>query len=177
VSTARGPLGPPVRASARTLLAGRIFDLVSVQLTLPSGIEQDLWVVEHPGAVAVAALTEAGEMLLVRQYRHAAGEVLVEVPAGRLEPGESPLDAARRELAEETGHRAEHWRALRTFLPAPGFCSERIHLFEARGLSPAAAAPDPDEDLEVLRLPPERVLETTQDAKTLVAAALLLLGR
>lgn len=172
-----GPLGQPTRQRSEVLLRGRIFDIVSTRLTLPSGIEQDLLVVEHPGAVAIAALTEEGEMLLVRQYRHAAREVLLEIPAGRLEAGETPLEAARRELAEETGHSATDWRQRPPFLPAPGFCSERIFLFEARGLTPVPAHPDPDEDIEVTSLPPERVLETSTDGKTLLAAALLLLGR
>jgi len=170
-------LGPPVRETSEVLLQGKIFDLVASRLTLPSGVEQDLWVVQHPGAVAIAAVTDAGEMLLVRQYRHAARELLVEVPAGRLEPGESPRAAAERELAEETGHGAAQWRELAAFLPAPGFCSERIVLFEARGLRAVPATPDADEDLEILRLPPRRVLENARDAKTLLAAALLLLGR
>jgi ADP-ribose pyrophosphatase len=171
------PLGPPLRQEERRLLSGRIFDVVAARLTLPSGIEQELWVVEHPGAVAIAAVTEAGELLLVRQYRHAARTVTLEIPAGRLEPGESPLAAARRELAEETGRSARSWRSLSTFLPAPGFCSERIHLFEARELEPCASEPDADEDLEVVSLAPERVLEETGDGKSLLAAALLLLGR
>ena len=152
--------GLPVRERAEVLLRGRIFDLVFAELTLPSGVEQELWIVEHPGAVAIAPVTEAGELVLVRQYRHAAREVLVEIPAGRLERGEARFEAARRELAEETGTRARHWRELAAFLPAPGFCSERIVLFEARGLEAIAdrdaPRPDADEDLEVLRLPPEQ---------------------
>ena len=171
------PLGVPLTSSARVVLRGSIFDVVSTQLRLPSGVEQDLLVVEHPGAVAIAPVTAAGELVLVRQYRHAAREVLLELPAGRLEPGEAPLDAARRELAEETGHRAARWRDLATFLTAPGFCSERIHLFEARELERVPQSLDPDEDLEVVILPPERVLELARDAKTLLAASWLLLGR
>jgi ADP-ribose pyrophosphatase len=170
-------LGPPLRLEEERLLHGRIFDVVAARLTLPSGIAQDLWVVEHPGAVAIAALTAAGELLLVRQYRHAARAVTLELPAGRLEPGESPLAAAQRELAEETGHGAGAWRVLTTFLPAPGFCSERIHLFEARELTRVPAHPDADEDLEVVSLSPERVLAETSDGKSLLAAALLLLRR
>jgi ADP-ribose pyrophosphatase len=175
---ARGrPLGAPSSSTERALLHGSIFDVVSAQVTLPSGVRQDLLVVEHPGAVAIAAVTEAGELVLVRQYRHAAREVLLELPAGRLEPGETPLAAAQRELAEETGNRAGRWRALSTFLTAPGFCSERIHLFEARELNTVPRNLDPDEDLEVVTLPPEQVLEVARDAKTLLAASWLLLGR
>lgn len=174
--------GHPLRERSEVLLRGRIFDVVATELTLPSGVAQSLWVVEHPGAVAIAPVTDAGELVLVRQYRHAARQVLLEIPAGRLERDETPLAAARRELEEETGMRAGSWRELVTFLPAPGFCSERIVLFEARGLESSAhradaARPDADEDLEVLSLPPERVLELARDGKTLLAAALLLLQR
>lgn len=172
-----GPLGRPRIERTETLLSGRVFDVVRTQLTLPSGVAQDLLVVEHPGAVAIAALDERGELLLVRQYRHAARDWLLEIPAGRLERGETPLAAAQRELAEETGHRARRWRELATFLPAPGFCSERIHLFEARELEPGPAQPDADEELELTSLAPERVLELACDGKTLLAAALLVLGR
>jgi ADP-ribose pyrophosphatase len=174
-----GPPAPglPLRSESRVVLRGAIFDVVSAQVTLPSGIEQDLLVVEHPGAVAIAAVTDSGELVLVRQYRHAAREVLLELPAGRLERGEEPLAAARRELAEETGRSARRWRALATFLPAPGFCSERIHLFEARGLKPVPQRLDPDEDLEVVLLAPEQVLAQARDAKTLLAASWLIMGR
>ena len=95
--------GRPVEQRSQVLLRGRVFDVVATQLTLPSGVRQDLWVVEHPGAVAISAIDERGELLLVRQYRHAARDLLLEIPAGRLEPGETPLEAARRELREETG--------------------------------------------------------------------------
>ena len=167
-----------MRERSEVLLRGKIFDVVAAELTLPSGIEQKLWVVEHPGAVAIAPVTAAGELVLVRQYRHAAREVLIEIPAGRLEPGEAPLVAAQRELAEETGLQASEWRERYAFLPAPGFCSERVFLFEARGLSAqTGAVPDADEDLEVVTLSPQRVLEVARDAKTLLAAALLLLDR
>lgn len=167
--------GLPVQVESRTLLEGRVFDVVASQLTLPSGIRQDLWTIEHPGAVAIAAVQENGELVLVRQYRHAAKECLVELPAGRLQRGEEPLVAAQRELAEETGLTALDWRPLTSFYPAPGFASERMHVFEARGLVRGERALDPDEDLEVLTMAPARVLATVRDGKTLLVAALLLL--
>ena len=156
---------------------GPIFSVVREHIRLPSGLEQDLEIVEHDGAVAVAALTAEGSMVLVRQYRHAVGRSLLEVPAGRLEPGEDPAAAAHRELEEETGLKAGSLTLLREFFPAPGFCSEHMTLFLARDLSPAGAgrlSPDADEELEVLELPPAEVLCRSLDAKTLVAAALLM---
>lgn len=159
----------PVHEEAEVLVHGPIFDLVSARLQLSSGRRQELLIVEHPGAVAIVAWLEDGRVLLVRQYRHAARRHLIEVPAGRIEPGETPLAAARRELEEETGMRAREWRELTTFLPAPGFCSERITLFEARELEPGLADPDEDEELELLRLLPSEVLQRTPDGKTLLA--------
>jgi len=168
--------GLPREQRSQVLLRGRVFDVVATQLTLPSGVRQDLWVVEHPGAVAISAVDENGELLLVRQYRHAARDLLLEIPAGRLEPGEAPLAAAQRELLEETGHRARAWRELYTFYPAPGVTSERIFLFEARELEAGPARPDADEELELVRMRPEEILRVARDGKTLLAALLELRG-
>ena len=156
--------------------AGAIFEVVRERVRLASGLEQVLEFVRHDGAVAIAARGDDGRMILVRQYRHATGEVLLEVPAGRLEPGEQPLEAAQRELEEETGYRAARWRELARFYAAPGFCSERLVLFLAEGLErcgPARRAADHDEELEVVELPPARVLTLARDAKTLLAALLV----
>jgi 8-oxo-dGTP pyrophosphatase MutT (NUDIX family) len=161
----------------RELCRTRIFSVHQERVVLPSGLEQDLAVVRHGGAVAVAAIGADGRLLVVRQYRHAVGDWLDEVVAGRLEAGEEPLTAARRELEEEAGLRAEHWREVATFFPAPGFCSERMTLFVATDLRPAGPdrrAPDDDEEIEVAWRRPQDVLDTAQDAKTLVAAAFVL---
>jgi len=160
-----------------TLLRGRIFDVVDESVRLPSGLRQDVLIVDHPGAVCIAPLLATGELLLVRQYRHAAGDWLVEVPAGRLELGESPRAAAERELEEETGHRAGRLELLFEFYAAPGFCSERMSLFLARDLAPldSARAADDDEELELVRARPEELLAgRAADAKTLLAAAVIL---
>jgi ADP-ribose pyrophosphatase len=163
---------------SKTIFEGRIFDLVRESVRLPSGLVQELVVVDHPGAVAIAAVDERGELLIVRQYRHSIGDWLHEIPAGRLEPGEDPLRAARRELEEETRHRARSWELLREFHPAPGFCSETITLFLARDLeeiTDGALAADDDEEIEVVRMSPRAIIEgAIRDAKTLVAAAMLL---
>lgn len=163
--------------STRIVHQGRIFDVVRERLRLPSGLEQELEVVVHSGAVAVAALDARGRLALVRQYRHPAGDWLLEVPAGRVEVGEDRLVAAQRELEEETGLRAQSWSLLREFFAAPGFCSERLSLYLAEQLESVREgrrAHDHDEELELEFRTPEELLREAQDAKTLIAAALLL---
>ena len=162
---------------SETAFEGQIFDVLVESLRLPSGLRQDVAIVEHGGAVCVAPRLENGKLLVVRQYRHSAGDWLLELPAGRLESGEEPLAAVRRELEEETGHRAAEWRLLHEFLPAPGFCSERIWLFLADGLSAVPGGgldADEDEEIELVELTPAELLDgRCRDAQTLLAAALL----
>lgn len=169
---------PDVRLlESETLFSGRIFELRRERVRLPSGLEQDLSIVDHPGAVAIAAELEDGRLILVRQYRHAVGEWLLELPAGRLERDESPLVAAQRELEEETGARARHWTRLAEFYAAPGFCSERMIVFHARDIEwmKGGGRPhDQDEELELeLRTPAELCASPPPDAKTWLAACLL----
>lgn len=134
----------------------------------------------HPGAATIVAITSDRQLLLVRQYRHAAGETLLELPAGKLDrqpdgSTEDRLIAAQRELTEETGYRAASWRELGTFFTAPGFASELMTIFLATGLSPDPAfkGPDPDERLELEMVPFDEALARAQrgelrDAKTLL---------
>jgi ADP-ribose pyrophosphatase len=142
-------------------------------------------VVLHPGAVTVVAVLPDRRLLLVRQYRHASGEVLLELPAGTLdimEDGsvEEPLKAGKRELTEETGHHARTWRKIAEFFTAPGFASELMHLYVATGVTPDPAfrGPDEDERLEVEILPFEKALSMAEkgeirDAKTLIGLYLV----
>lgn len=138
-------------------------------------------VVGHPGAVAVLALDDDGRLLLVRQWRVPAGRAMLEIPAGTLDVRdgitEDPDVAARRELEEETGHRADRWRRLASFWTAPGFATELMHLYLATGIAGAAAddrlAPDEDERLELRHVTPGEALglvETGEiaDAKTIL---------
>jgi ADP-ribose pyrophosphatase len=165
---------PDVRlTSSERVVAGRVFDVVHERVVLPSGLIQELDVVEHPGAVAIAPVLDDGRIVLVRQYRHAIGRWFVEIPAGRLERGEDPEATARRELEEETGYRCAALEPLGELFPAPGFCSEKIHLFAARGLVEVASgrAPmDADEEFELLRLPLESAIAAVAtDAKSWIA--------
>ncbi len=124
-------------------------DLGLEEVALPGGRSLTLEVVRHPGGAAAAAVDEAGRVCLLRQYRHAAGGWLWEIPAGKLDPGEPPLATARRELEEEAGVRAGSWEPLGSLVTAPGFCDEVIHLFLARDLEPVPARPEAHEVLEV----------------------------
>ncbi|HZP41721.1 MAG TPA: NUDIX hydrolase [Candidatus Binatia bacterium] len=119
---------------ARQIYKGRIVDLRIERVTLPNGTSVDLELMHHAGASAVAAVDDAGRVTLIRQYRHAAGGWVWELPAGVLDPGEAPEACARRELEEETGLVAERLERLSTIFTTPGFCDERIHLFLAQGL-------------------------------------------
>jgi ADP-ribose pyrophosphatase len=130
--------------------------------------------VNHPGAVVVLALTDAGEVILIRNRRFAVGEVLWEVPAGTLEPGEPPLNAAGRELLEETGYLAKKLRPLCTFYPSPGVMSEKMHVFVATELVARKQALEEGEEIEVAIVPMKRAMEMIQsgqihDGKTMTA--------
>jgi len=142
------------------------------EVAFPSGRRTLVEIVEHPGAAAMVALTPDRQVLLVRQFRHAVAAELLEVPAGTLEPGETPLACARRELAEEVGRAADRWDRLISFYPSPGVLSEELHVFLAEDLRPAAEAGE-EEDLRVESLPLEeayRLIESGEirDAKTII---------
>ena len=134
-------------------------------------------IVEHPGAVAIVAW-DGERLAMLRQWRHATGEVLLEIPAGTLEPDEAPLSTAQRELAEEAGLAASQWEAGPQFFTAPGFCDERMHLYLATGLSEASADTDADELLEPDWLTLADALAAVddgriRDAKTIVGVSWL----
>jgi len=141
-----------VLASER-IYEGRLINLRVDQIRTAAGVESVREIVEHPGAIALIALDEAGRVLLVKQYRHAVRAVTLEIPAGVLEPGEEPAAAAQRELREETGYRAERLERLGGIHTAPGFSTEYIHFFLATRLVPDRLAMDDDEVIDLLRLP------------------------
>jgi len=133
--------------------------LESEEVTLPNGRRMRLDIIRHPGASAIVPFLDDEEVLLIQQYRHAAGGTIWEVPAGKLDPGEHPEDCARRELEEETGYRAGSLVALGSILTTPGFTDERIHLFEASDLEPSLQQLDGDEVIELVPMPLSAALE------------------
>jgi ADP-ribose pyrophosphatase len=167
------------KISSERVYTGRVISLDVDTVTFPNGTTGTLEIIRHSGASAVVPfLSEptGGDptVLLLRQYRYAAGGYLLEVPAGRLEPGEEPAACAARELREETGCTAESISHLTSILTTPGFTDERIHLFMATGLTRGAAKTEDDEFIEVETLPLSRALSLVEtgeisDAKTALA--------
>ncbi len=168
----------PRLASAR-VYSGRVLNLDVDRVRFPDGSEGELEMVRHSGASAVVPFMsdpqgDDPQLLLIRQYRYAAERYLYEIPAGRLDPGESPLECAVRELLEETGCTAARVEPLITMYTTPGFTDERIHLFMASGLSLGESRREPDEFIEVVTYPLSEVLQMIErgeimDGKTLVA--------
>lgn len=138
---------------------GKIVTLRVDDALLPNGKPAKREVIAHPGGVTIAALTEANELLFVRQFRYPYGEVLLEIPAGKLEPGEDPLEAGKRELKEETGASAEKYISLGVQYPSPGYCGEVLHLYLATGLSFGESQPDEDEFLCVEKIPLDKAVD------------------
>ena len=154
---------------------GRFLDVRSARVELPNGRVTGRDLVRHPGASAVVALTESGKIVLVRQYRTAIDRVTVEIPAGKLDPGEDPLECAKRELHEETGFSANRIQYLTTIATTPGFCDEVIHIYMATGLTFDGANPDDDEFVNVDLVPLSELIDAVldgkiEDAKTVVGA-------
>ena len=159
--------------NSRTIFRGRVVELKVEQVVEPGGIQTTREVVCHPGSVVVIPRLPDGRVILVRQYRHAVGESLWELVAGGMEPGETPRQSARRELAEETGCRARVFKTLLEFYPSPGILSEKMHLVEARDLRLSKAQPDTDERIELGLFTVKELMNMArsneiQDAKTLV---------
>ena len=156
---------------SRTLFEGHIVKLTLDRARLPDGTLVDREVVYHPGGVAILALDEGENVALVRQYRYPMRQLLLELPAGKLDPGEDPRLAAARELSEETGLEAAEWTDLGEILASPGFCTERLHMYLARGLTHREQHLDKDEFLDVVTVPFRQLVDqvmdgTITDAKT-----------
>lgn len=141
------------------LYNGKIISLHRDIALLPDGTRHVREVVRHPGGVCIAALTDREELLFVRQFRYPYGKVVLELPAGKLNPGEDPLESGKRELREETGAQAAEYVSLGELYPSPGYTDEIIHLYEARGLTFVGQQLDEDEFLEVERIPLRKAVE------------------
>jgi ADP-ribose pyrophosphatase len=158
----------------RAVKRGFRVEPVTERVELPNGTLLELDLVRHPGAAAVVPFVSERDVLLIRQYRHAAGGMLLEVPAGKLDPGEAPEACAARELAEEAGQRPGRLVRTGAIWTTPGFCDERIELFAAFDLVPVPRSPDDDELIEVLRMPLDEALALVwsgelSDAKSALA--------
>lgn len=145
--------------SSERVYEGRIINLRVDSVQFPDGSTGKREVVEYAGAVAIVAVNEQGEVLLVRQYRHAAGKTLLEIPAGKLEKGEDYKASAYRELLEETGFKAAKLTRLISFFSTPGFTTEKLHLFLASGLGLEQQNLDQDEFIDVVRVKFENAVE------------------
>jgi ADP-ribose pyrophosphatase len=144
------------------------------RVQLPNGRAIELDIIHHPGAAAIVPFRTHREVLLIRQYRHAAGGMILEVPAGKIDPGESPETTARRELQEETGHRAGRLEKLGWIWTTPGFTDEKIHLYAAFELETALSRPEDDEVIELVPTPLDEALDLVwrgelTDAKSAIA--------
>ncbi|MFN8389288.1 MAG: NUDIX hydrolase [Bdellovibrionota bacterium] len=132
---------------------GRKFRFVEEELELPNGKHSRVEKLEHPGAVVILPVRDDGTLILIEQFRPAIRDSILEFPAGTLEPGEQPLECAKRELVEEIGLSAADWVSLGSFFPAPGFCNEVQHFFAARNFQPAFAEQDADEIITPVEMP------------------------
>ena len=166
--------------SSRPIYEGKVVRFRVDTVALPDGSRTTREIVGTPGAVVIIPLTDDGQVRMVRQYRSAIREFLLELPAGTLEPDELPEQAAPRELAEETGDRAAHWQRLTGFFTVPGICNEYLHLFLATGLTPGKTNQEADEFIEVVTIPLNEALAMVyqgeiRDAKTIIG--LLMIAR
>jgi ADP-ribose pyrophosphatase len=175
---------PAVPSEIRKVYQGRIFTVQVETIELPAGGRSDVEVVRHPGSVVIVPITDAGAIILVRQYRHAIGRPVWELPAGSLKPGEDVETAAIRECHEEIGLVPARMERLGAFFPTPGYCDEEMNFYKATGLrSPAAgehAQQDEDEDIEAAPFAPDALRAMIAagdivDLKTI--AGLALIGR
>ena len=164
--------------SSSMLYSGRAVKLRLDRIRLPSGRETSRETIEHPGSVGILPLLTRNRVLLLRQYRHAIGDTIWEIPAGTMEPGETPKECAGRELEEETGYIAKSLKPFFDCYAAPGYSMELMHLFLARGLKPKEQRPEEDEIISVEPVGGEeafRMIRSGQirDAKTICALAYL----
>ena len=162
----------------KNIFTGKVITVNIDTVTLPNGVTIDLEMVRHPGAAAVVPLKDDGTVVLIKQFRHAAGGFIYEIPAGKLHPGEDPMHCAARELEEEIGYVAGRLERLTSILTAPGFTDEVIHIYKATDMTPGRQQLDRDEVLEVFEVSLEDAIKmiragAIRDAKTIVGLQLV----
>jgi ADP-ribose pyrophosphatase len=172
----------PRLISSKLAYKGNVFSVFTDKVKEPGGNINIRDVIRHNGSVVILAVDESKnpndpDIIFERQYRHAAGQFLIELPAGRVEPREATLAAAKRELTEETGYRAKRWTLLTKYFASPGFLGEWMQIYLARDIREGAATPEPDENIEVFRLPLSEALALVaankiHDGKTLIGLML-----
>ena len=148
---------------SQQIYKGKVVDLRVETITLPNGLTSTLEIIAHPGAAAVVPLKDDGTVVLVRQYRHAVGGYIYEIPAGKLCPGEDPENCARRELEEEVGYTAENLDLLLSFFTTPGFTDEVIHIYKATTLTVGTQNLEQDEVLEVVEMTMSQAMKNIHD--------------
>ncbi len=157
----------------KSIFKGRIIDLSVETVTLPNGATAELEIITHPGAAAVVPMKDETTVVMIRQYRHAVGGFIYEIPAGKLHPGEDPRECAVREVEEEIGYKVGNLEPLLSFFTTPGFTNEVIHIFLGKDLQPGTQDLGAEEVLEVLEMPIDKAIAlikegTIRDGKTII---------
>ncbi len=153
--------------SSKEVLKNRLFTVAEEVATDPGGFKIERFIVRHPGSAVMMAVDDRDRVLLVKQFRLPAERELWELPAGRLDPGESPLQAAKRELREETGYAAKKWAKLASFWATPGYVDEKMNLFLALDLTQGEQEPMDDERIEVRWFPKKELSDLIRAGKIL----------